>query len=144
MMTEINSPKNNSGFTLIELMITVAIIGILAAIAYPSYQDSVRKARRTDGISALTTAAQAMERCGISNSSIYYIAGTSDCRPAAAYDSADGYYQITSSATATTFIFTATAQNQQSSDSYCTTLTISNTGLQDSTGSASAATCWGN
>ena len=54
--------KRQRGFTLIELMITVAVIAILAAIAYPSYQDSIRKSRRTDAKNALTQAAANMER----------------------------------------------------------------------------------
>lgn len=54
--------KRQRGFTLMEVMITVAIIGILAAIAFPSYQDSMRKSRRTDGKNALTQAVANMER----------------------------------------------------------------------------------
>lgn len=54
--------KRQRGFTLIELMITVAVIAILAAIAFPSYQDSLRKSRRTDGKNALTQAMANMER----------------------------------------------------------------------------------
>ena len=53
---------NTKGFTLIELMIAVAIVGILAGIAYPSYQDSVRKSRRADAQGALLGFANAMER----------------------------------------------------------------------------------
>lgn len=51
-----------SGFTLIELMITVAIVGILAAIAYPSYQDSVKKGKRAEGRTALIDFMQQQER----------------------------------------------------------------------------------
>jgi type IV pilus assembly protein PilE len=50
------------GFTLIELMITVAVIGILSAIALPSYQSYVERSRRADGRAALLRAAQWMER----------------------------------------------------------------------------------
>ncbi|MEW8458818.1 MAG: type IV pilin protein, partial [Candidatus Thiodiazotropha endolucinida] len=53
--------QKQRGFTLIELMIVVAIVGILAAIAYPSYVDSVRKGRRNDGMNALLDAAQKLE-----------------------------------------------------------------------------------
>ncbi len=53
---------NKKGFTLVELMIVVAVIGILAAIAYPSYVDSMRKARRADAKAALLQVAQKEEQ----------------------------------------------------------------------------------
>lgn len=52
----------SGGFTLIELMIVVAIVGLLAAIAYPSYQDSVRKSRRAEGRAAMMEVLQQQER----------------------------------------------------------------------------------
>lgn len=55
-------PRNGRGFTLIELMITVAIVGILAAIAYPAYQDSILKGRRAEGRTALLNLLQQQER----------------------------------------------------------------------------------
>lgn len=54
--------KTHSGFTLIELMITVAIVGILSMIAYPSYTDYMIRSRRSDAKAALIEAAQMLER----------------------------------------------------------------------------------
>jgi type IV pilus assembly protein PilE len=54
--------KITSGFTLIEVMIVAAIVAIVAAMAYPSYQDSVRKSRRADAKAVMVEAAQWMER----------------------------------------------------------------------------------
>ncbi len=55
-------PTRQRGFTLTELMITVAIVGILGVIAYPVYQDSVRKGKRAEGRTALLDFMQQQER----------------------------------------------------------------------------------
>jgi type IV pilus assembly protein PilE len=63
------------GFTLIELMIVVAIIGILAAIAYPSYQEYIRRAARADAQGAVTSLASVMERWFSDNNTYAAVGG---------------------------------------------------------------------
>ncbi|HEY0974442.1 MAG TPA: type IV pilin protein [Solimonas sp.] len=71
------------GFTLIELMIVVVVIGVLAAIAYPSYMESVRKSRRADAQAALVGLAAAMERHMVTNNGSYLGTTASNAQNAA-------------------------------------------------------------
>lgn len=116
----IMSRKKSTGFTLIELMIVVAIIGIIAAIAYPSYQDQVRKAKRADGTSKLMDAMARQERYFSENNT--YTDDMNDLGYAAdPVDSDEGHYKIdgaacTGSTLAQCVKLTATAQGGQATD----------------------------
>ncbi|MDZ7854225.1 MAG: type IV pilin protein [Halomonas sp.] len=114
------STRHSAGFTLIELMIAVAIIGILASIAYPSYQNYVKNARVSDGQAKLMDLAGQLERC-FTNEYSY-----ENC-VSLPTDSEDGYYRITGSTTASTYTLTATHTGNQVKDA-CKTMTISQTG----------------
>jgi len=81
--------RRSHGFTLIELMIVVAVIGILAAVAYPSYRDQIIKTNRTDGKSALSQAATLQERWFTENNSY-----TNDMNKLGGTASQEGHYAI--------------------------------------------------
>ena len=85
------SERKSAGFTLIELMIVVAIVGILAAVAYPSYIDSVRKGKRAEARAALTSLLQQQERYFTQNNTYETFAvGAAGTLPFKDYSSGDG------------------------------------------------------
>lgn len=128
----------NSGFTLMELMIVVAIVGILAAIAYPSYQKQLQKGRRADAQQYLMSIAQANQRYFLDNRSYETTPGNLQAIPV----SVDSYYTITIVTTAgPPLAFAANAQPKsgpQASD-VCGTLSVSSTGARTS---SSGTNCW--
>jgi len=130
------------GFTLIELMITAAIIAILAAIAYPSYQETIARSRRSEAKAVLLEASQWIERqYTISNN--YSANNLPTMYQEAPKDGSAKSYTISFSASSpTAFTLQAVPKNGMSGDK-CGTFTLTNTGGKGLSGAtATQAFCW--
>jgi type IV pilus assembly protein PilE len=140
----------SGGFSLIELLITIGILSILAAIAIPSYQAYVLRSHRTEAKTALLDLASMEERF-FSTSNLYSTAPSDLGYTAAAFpiNTFSGYYTITQSAftpavapsaaapagtpASYTFTATATAIGNQTNDTNCLTFTLGSNGAQTAT-----------
>lgn len=139
----------HSGFTLIEVMITVVIIGILAAIAYPSYQQYVLRGNRSEAMALLNEAAAREERYFAQNNA--YVTdqnaiGDLKLRNTSGniVTSDTGKYQLRVSAPTDSggYLLTATPQGVQAKDTQCANFTLDATGTKGVSGTGSVSECW--
>ena len=139
------------GFTLIELMIAVLVVGILATVAYPSYVEHIRKARRSAAQRALLSTAQVLERCYTgfnvyNNANCGAVDNDNNTQLAAGLTSTEGgYYTLSATAlAATAFALQAAPAGAQWGDK-CGSLTYNHVGQKGITGAVggvTAADCW--
>lgn len=119
--------KNQKGMTLIEMVITVAIIGIIAAVAWPEYERHKTKNRRTDGINALMEAAQELQQCHTDEGGYIKTDGSTECTYRTNSD--EGHFTIDDNNTITVDSYTLTATPTRA-DGECSTLTLTNLGVK--------------
>jgi prepilin-type N-terminal cleavage/methylation domain len=134
--------KNQKAFTLIEVMIVVVIVAILAAIAVPSYQDSIRKTRRADAKEALTRIAALQERYFFTNNG-YGTFENLGLSSTSGYNvqipSQEGFYNIRLVDCGTTcFQLQATPTGAQAQDTDCALFSLNHVGQK----TATSEKCW--
>ena len=122
-------PQPCSGFTLIEVLVTMAIIAILAASAYPAYTDHILRARRAEAFALLLEQAQRAERH-------FTLRNTYEGFTLPSGQGLSAHYTFAFDAAANGFLLTATAAGSQQRDTPCTTLTI------DHRGARAPRSCW--
>lgn len=156
MRSSILHRRSAAGFTLIELMVTIAIAAVLGTIAVSSYSSQVRKSRRTEARQALLDLASREERFFSTNSSYTNAAGNLGYLNPFPQAVGNGYYQISvcvaaaapcagNATTGNVFAITATAISTQAKDVGCATFTLTSVGAQsakDSGGADQSAICW--
>lgn len=144
MTRRIRSCVRPAGFTLIELVVTMVVIAILAAIAIPAYTSQMRKSRRTEAKTALLDLAAREERFSSTNSA--YTATAANLGYSGGFPQivGSGYYliNVTINAAGSTFSATATPQGVQAKDTACGTYTLDNTGTESVSGPSAATACW--
>jgi type IV pilus assembly protein PilE len=130
---------NVSGMTLIELLIVVAIVGILAAIAGPAWNDQVIKSRRADARNTLLAAQIEQEQYRANN--LTYATSMSAMGMGSFDSTTRDYYRVeVVSADATSFLITATPNGNQANDSTCNVFAVRQTGPEHS--GYAALSCW--
>ena len=140
----------NRGVTLMELMVVIAIIGILSAIAYPSYRQYVIRANRTEAKVALMQAQQGLEKC-YTRFHRYRTNGAQVCgvadglAVAGGVATEEGNYSVTIAhdrIATPSYTLTATRQRGQTADAQCGNFTMNEIGTRGITGTGTVAQCW--
>ena len=144
--------KKEHGLTLIELMIVVTILALIAAFAYPSYQEQIRTSRRADCAGVIMSFGNAMERFyTVNNTYLGAATGGANTGGPAVFpttcpvDGGTANYALTiQAATASTYTLAAAPVGPQAGDK-CGSFTLTNVGLKGVAGAAAGITwedCW--
>jgi type IV pilus assembly protein PilE len=133
------------GFTLIEVLITVAIAAILASIAFPSFMGSIRKSRRAEAFEFITRIQQAQERWRANHSS--YTTDLTSTGLDVPTTTPNGYYTLgvtvpIGADSGSQYTITATAAGSQVADTQCAVISLGMTGGNPQYDSTSGQTCW--
>ena len=143
--------RRSAGFTLIELMIAVAVVGLLLAVALPSFLDSIRKGRRSEAFSALANLQQAQERHRGNNAT--YASTLAALNVTTSTTAPGGYYTLSIATSTTTGyeLMADSASSSQRNDGACAKLGVQVNGGTILYGSCSSCssftwaasdTCW--
>ncbi len=131
MNQTMDASRGCRGMTLIELMITVVILGVIAAVAVPAYTQYMQNARRADARLALLQISNQMEKFysnNLSYPSSFNQIGVASVSP-------DGFYNLSLTTNATGYSLTANAVSgeAQANDTYCATFTLDSSGEEGGT-----------
>ena len=140
------APGNQAGFTLIELMITVTIVAILAAIAYPAYTEQMAKSRRAEGKAMLMEVMGAQERFYSLNStyttSLTGTLGYPDAGGGAVSSDEDRYRVSAAACGGGIGQCVQLTATPQIADPRCGNLTLDSTGVRGESGTLTVQDCW--
>ena len=136
--------RATAGFSLMELMITIAIMGVIIAVALPSYVSHIARGKRAEARGALLENANFLET-HYTTRGFYSTARGNATAPALPITqvpaSGTAHYTLTATVTNTTYTLTATAVNSMAGDA-CGNFTLTHTGSQGVSGSLGVADCW--
>jgi type IV pilus assembly protein PilE len=124
-------------------MIVVAIVGILAGVAYPAYQESGRRAKRSDGRGALLDTATRLERFYSDNNQYTNDWGPAPTGANIASTSEKSHYGLSIALSGNNQIYTLTAAPVGFTDTKCGSFTLTNAGVQSKSGTETVEYCWG-
>jgi type IV pilus assembly protein PilE len=137
-----NKLYRSGGFSLIELLIAIAIVGILGAIAFPAYQSAAASSRRAEAKTALIDLQSRLQRFYVERgtfvgATIANVLGNNAITEG-------GWYQLTiTPQSVTTYTISAAPRNAQlAMDTLCGTISVTNTNVRTITGTGTAAQCW--